>query len=264
MAENGGRTHRRENGMTARRVALVTGAGSGIGRAAALALLGDGYHVALVGRRREMLQGTAAESGAGDRALVLPADITRDEQVREVFERTRAAWGRLDVLFNNAGIGARAVPMEDLKIEKFREVVAVNLVALFLCTQEAIRIMKTQDPRGGRIINNGSLSAHAPRPMSAAYTATKHAVTGLTKCLALDGRAHDIAASQIDVGNALTDLSARMAQGVPQADGSIKPEPLMDVKHVGDAVLGIANLPLHVNVPFVTIRATKIPFVRRG
>jgi NAD(P)-dependent dehydrogenase (short-subunit alcohol dehydrogenase family) len=250
--------------MTATRVALVTGAGSGIGKSAALAMLKDGYHVALVGRRKEMLEKTAAESGAGDRALVLPADITKDDQVKEVFAKTRAAWGRLDVLFNNAGMGAPAVPMEDLSIAKFRQVVDLNLVAMFMCTQEAIRIMKAQVPRGGRIINNGSISAHVPRPMSVAYTATKHAVTGLTKCISLDGRKDDITASQIDIGNASTDLAARMAQGVPQADGSIKPEPLMDVTHVGNAVLQMANLPLDVNVQFMTIMATKMPFVGRG
>jgi NAD(P)-dependent dehydrogenase (short-subunit alcohol dehydrogenase family) len=248
----------------AKRVALVTGAGSGIGKSAALALLKDGYHVALVGRRREMLEKTAADSGAKDRALVLPADITKDEQVKNVFSELKSKWGRLDVLFNNAGIGAPAVPMEELPIEKFREVVNVNLVAMFLCTQEAIRIMKAQEPRGGRIINNGSISAHAPRPMSVAYTSTKHAVTGLTKCISLDGRRYDIAGSQIDIGNALTDLAARMAQGVPQADGSVRPEPLMDVKHVGEAVLHMANLPLDVNVQFMTIMATKMPFVGRG
>jgi NAD(P)-dependent dehydrogenase (short-subunit alcohol dehydrogenase family) len=248
----------------AKRVALVTGAGSGIGKSAALALLKDGYHVALVGRRREMLEKTAADSGAKDRALALPADITKDEQVKNVFSELKSKWGRLDVLFNNAGIGAPAVPMEELPIEKFREVVNVNLVAMFLCTQEAIRIMKAQEPRGGRIINNGSISAHAPRPMSVAYTSTKHAVTGLTKCVSLDGRRYDIAGSQIDIGNALTDLAARMAQGVPQADGSVRPEPLMDVKHVGEAVLHMANLPLDVNVQFMTIMATKMPFVGRG
>ncbi len=250
--------------MAQERVALVTGAGSGIGKSAAIALIKDGYHVALVGRRKDMLEKTAAESGATDRALVLTADVTKDEQVKEVFATTKAAWGRLDVLFNNAGIGAPAVPMEDLSIEKFREVVNVNLVAMFLCTQQAIRIMKEQHPKGGRIINNGSISAHAPRPMSVAYTSTKHAVTGLTKCISLDARKHDIAACQIDVGNALTDLTARMANGVPQADGSVKPEPVMDVRHVGDAVLQIANLPLDVNVPFMTIMATKMPFVGRG
>ncbi len=247
--------------MALRRVALVTGAGSGIGRAAVLALLGDGYHVALVGRRRDRLEATAADS---DRALVLPADVTREDEVIAAFARTKEAWGRLDVLFNNAGTGAQAVPMEDVSLEAFRAVVDVNLVGAFLCAREAVRIMKSQDPRGGRIINNGSLSAHSPRPWSAAYTASKHAVTGLTKCLALDGRADDIAASQIDVGNALTDLSARMADGVPQADGSIRPEPLIDVAHVGRAVLQIANLPLDVNVPFMTLMATTMPFVGRG
>jgi NAD(P)-dependent dehydrogenase (short-subunit alcohol dehydrogenase family) len=252
--------------MTRKRVALVTGAGSGIGKSAALAMLADGYHVALVGRRRQMLESTAAESSAGERALVLAADVTRDDQVKDAFARTRAAWGRLDVLFNNAGMGAPPVPLEDLPIEKFREVVEINLVAMFRCTQEAIRIMKTQEPRGGRIINNGSISAHVPRPMSSAYTATKHAVTGLTKCIVLDGRAHDITASQIDIGNALTDLAAAagMATGVPQADGSIRPEPTMDVEHVGEAVLHIANLPLDVNVPFMTIMATKMPYIGRG
>jgi NAD(P)-dependent dehydrogenase (short-subunit alcohol dehydrogenase family) len=250
--------------MARKRIAVVTGAGSGIGKSAALALIEDGYHVALVGRRKDMLEKTAAESGAQNRALVLPADLTKDEQVREVFAKTKAAWGRLDVLFNNAGIGAPAVPMEDLSIEKFREVVNINLVAMFLCTQEAIRIMKAQDPKGGRIINNGSISAHAPRPMSVAYTSTKHAVTGLTKCISLDGRKDDITASQIDIGNALTELAARMANGVPQADGSVKSEPVMDVKHVGDVVLHVANLPLDVNVPFMTIMATKMPFAGRG
>jgi len=247
-----------------KRVALVTGAGSGIGKSAALALLRDGYHVALVGRRKEMLEKTAAESGAKDRTLVLPADITRPDQVAKIFSETKSRWGRLDVLFNNAGMGAPAVPMEDLPLEKFKQVVDLNLTAMFNCIQEAIRIMKAQEPKGGRIINNGSISAHAPRPMSVAYTATKHAVTGLTKCVSLDGRKHDIACGQIDIGNALTDLAARMAQGVPQADGSVRPEPLMDVKHVGEAVLQMANLPLDVNVQFMTIMATKMPFVGRG
>jgi NAD(P)-dependent dehydrogenase (short-subunit alcohol dehydrogenase family) len=246
------------------RVALVTGAGSGIGKSAALALLKDGYCVGLVGRRKEMLEQTAAESDAQDRALVLAADITQDAEVKKVFADLKAKWGRLDVLFNNAGMGAPAVPMEDLPIEKFREVVNINLVAMFMCTQEAIRIMKAQTPKGGRIINNGSISAHAPRPMSVAYSSTKHAVTGLTKCISLDGRKDDITASQIDIGNALTDLAAPMAKGVPQADGSVRPEPLMDVKHVGDAILHMANLPLDVNVHFMTIMATKMPFVGRG
>ncbi len=246
------------------RAAIVTGAGTGIGKSAALALLKDGYNVALVGRRKELLEKTAAESQAKDRTLVLPADITKAENVKAVFAKVKDTWGRLDVLFNNAGMGAPAVPMEDLPLEKWKEVVEINLTAMFMCTQEAIRIMKAQEPRGGRIINNGSISAHAPRPMSVAYTATKHAVTGLTKCISLDGRKHDIAASQIDIGNALTELAARMAKGVPQADGSVKPEPLMDVEHVGRAVLHMANLPLDVNVQFMTIMATKMPFVGRG
>ena len=195
---------------------------------------------------------------------MLAADITRDDEVAKVFSEIKEKCGRLDVLFNNAGIGAPAVPMEDLPIEKFREVVNINLVAMFMCTQHAIRIMKAQHPKGGRIINNGSISAHAPRPMSVAYTSTKHAVTGLTKCISLDGRKDDIAGCQIDIGNALTELAARMAKGVPQADGSINPEPLLDVKHVGDAVLQMANLPLDVNVQFMTIMATKMPFVGRG
>ena len=247
-----------------RRVALVTGAGSGIGKSAALALLKDGYHVALVGRRKDMLEKTAGESDAQGRTLVLPADITKSDQVSKVFSELKAKWQRLDVLFNNAGMGAPAVPMEELSLEKFKEVVDLNLNAMFNCIQEAIRIMKAQDPRGGRIINNGSISAHAPRPMSVAYTATKHAVTGLTKCVSLDGRKHDIACGQIDIGNALTDLAARMAKGVPQADGSVRPEPLMEVEHVGRAVLHMANLPLDVNVQFMTIMATKMPFVGRG
>jgi NAD(P)-dependent dehydrogenase (short-subunit alcohol dehydrogenase family) len=250
--------------MAQKRVALVTGAGTGIGKAAALALLKDGYHVALVGRRPEMLEKTAAESGAKERAMVLPADLTKPENVRGVFAKVKDSWGRLDVLFNNAGMGAPAVPMEELPIETWKAVVDINLNAMFYCTQEAIRIMKAQEPKGGRIINNGSISAHAPRPMSVAYTSTKHAVTGLTKCISLDGRRNDIVGSQIDIGNALTELAARMAKGVPQADGSIKPEPLMDVKHVGEAVLQMANLPLDVNVQFMTIMATKMPFVGRG
>ena len=250
--------------MAQKRVALVTGAGTGIGKAAALALLKEGYHVALVGRRGELLEKTAAESGAKERTMVLAADITKPENVKAVFAKLTDNWGRLDVLFNNAGMGAPAVPMEELPIETWKAVVDINLNAMFYCTQEAIRIMKAQEPKGGRIINNGSISAHAPRPMSVAYTSTKHAVTGLTKCISLDGRKNDIAGSQIDIGNALTELAARMAKGVPQADGSIKPEPLMDVKHVGEAVLHMANLPLDVNVQFMTIMATKMPFVGRG
>ena len=240
--------------MVAKRVAIVTGAGSGIGKAASLALLKDGYHVGLVGRRKDMLEKTAVESAAGDRALVLAADITRDADVERVFSEVKGRFGRLDVLFNNAGMGAPAMPMEDLPIEKFREVVNINLVAMFMCAQHAIRLMKAQDPKGGRIINNGSLSAHAPRPMSVAYTATKHAVTGLTKSISLDGRKDDITASQIDIGNARTELAAGMTNG----------EPMMNVQHAADAVLHVANLPLDVNVQFMSIMATKMPFVGRG
>ena len=240
--------------MAHKRVALVTGAGSGIGKSAALALLRDGYHVGLVGRRKDMLEKTAAESAAADRALVLAADITHDADVERVFSELKRQFGRLDVLFNNAGMGAPAMPMEDLPIETFREVVNLNLVAMFMCSQHAIRIMKAQEPKGGRIINNGSLSAHVPRPMSVAYTATKHAVTGLTKSISLDGRQNDIAASQIDIGNALTELAAGMTSG----------EPMMDVKHAGEAVLQMANLPLDVNVQSMSIMATKMPFIGRG
>jgi len=246
------------------KVALVTGAGTGIGKAAALALLKDGYRVALVGRRKELLDKAAADSGAGDRALVLASDITRPEVVKQIFETTKKKWGRLDVLFNNAGMGAPAVPMEDLPLETWKAVVDINLNAMFFCCQEAIRIMKAQDPRGGRIINNGSISAHAPRPMSVAYTATKHAVTGLTKCISLDCRRHDIACGQIDIGNAATEMTERMTKGVPQANGTMMVEPRMDVAHVGAAVLHMANLPLESNVQFMTIMATKMPFVGRG
>jgi NAD(P)-dependent dehydrogenase (short-subunit alcohol dehydrogenase family) len=246
------------------RVALVTGAGTGIGRAAAHALLRDGYRVALVGRREELLRSAAEESGAGDRALVLPADITDAGAVEAVFAEVRDRWGRLDVLFNNAGRGAPAIPLEDFPLEEWQRVVDVNLTAMFLCTQQAIRIMKAQEPRGGRIINNGSISAHAPRPDSAPYTATKHAVTGLTKSTALDGRRHDIACGQIDIGNAVTEMSEGMAAGTPQADGSIAVEPRMDVEHVASAVLYMANLPLDANVQFMTVMATKMPFVGRG
>ena len=246
------------------RVAIVTGAGTGIGKAASLALLKEGYRVALAGRRRELLEETAAESGAAERALVVPTDVADPAAVRALFAKTKQAFGRLDVLFNNAGMGAPAVPLEDLTYEKWKQVVDVNLTGLFLCTQEAFRVMKSQDPRGGRIINNGSISAHTPRPNSAPYTATKHAVTGLTKSTALDGRKHDIACSQIDIGNARTELAARMAKGVLQADGTTAIEPLMDVDHVGRVVAYLASLPLDVNVLFMTIMATKMPFVGRG
>ena len=246
------------------KVALVTGAGTGIGKAAALALLKDSYHVALVGRRKELLDKTAADSGAKDRAMVLAGDITRPEIVKEVFGKVRSAWGRLDVLFNNAGMGAPAIPMEDLAIEQWKAVVDINLNAMFYCCQEATRIMKAQSPKGGRIINNGSISAHAPRPYSVPYTATKHAVTGLTRCISLDGRKDDIACGQIDIGNAATEMTELMTKGVPQANGTTMVEPRMNVAYVGAAVLHMANLPLDANVQFMTIMATKMPFVGRG
>jgi NAD(P)-dependent dehydrogenase (short-subunit alcohol dehydrogenase family) len=246
------------------RVAVVTGAGTGIGKSAALALLKDGYSVALVGRRKELLDKTAADSGARDRALPLPADLTQPDAVKKLFSTVREKWGRLDVLFNNAGMGAPAIPMEDLSLEQWKAVVDINLNAMFFCTQEAIRIMKAQQPKGGRIINNGSISAHAPRPYSVPYTATKHAVTGLTKCISLDGRKDDICGSQIDIGNAATEMTERMTKGVPQPNGSMMVEPRMDVAHVGSAVLYMANLPLDANVQFMTIMATKMPFVGRG
>jgi NAD(P)-dependent dehydrogenase (short-subunit alcohol dehydrogenase family) len=246
------------------RVAIITGAGTGIGKAAALALLKDGYKVALVGRRKELLDKTAADSGAGERAMVVPADLSKPDEVKAVFAKVKQAWARLDVLFNNAGMGAPAIPMEDLTLEQWRQVVDINLTAMFLCSQEAIRIMKAQSPKGGRIINNGSISAHAPRPYSSPYTATKHAVTGLTKCISLDNRKHDIACGQIDIGNAATEMTDRMTKGVPQANGEMMVEPRMDVAHVGSAVLYMANLPLDANVQFMTIMATKMPFVGRG
>ena len=246
------------------RVAIITGAGTGVGKSAALALLKDGYRVALVGRRKELLEKTAADSGSAANTLVLAADVCEPESVKAVFAKVKQAWGRLDVLFNNAGRGAPAIPMEDLTFEQWKAVVDVNLSAMFLCSQEAIRIMKSQDPKGGRIINNGSISAHAPRPFSAPYTATKHAVTGLTKCISLDNRRHDIACGQIDIGNAATEMTERMKNGVPQANGSMEVEPRMDVAHVGSAVLYMANLPLDANVQFMTVMATKMPFVGRG
>jgi NAD(P)-dependent dehydrogenase (short-subunit alcohol dehydrogenase family) len=246
------------------RVALVTGAGSGIGRAVALALAGDGFHVALAGRRRERLEETAAAAPAGARTLVVPTNVADPASVTALFAEVARSFGRLDVLFNNAGRGAPAVPLEDLSIDDWRAVVDVNLTGMFLCTQAAFRQMKAQDPRGGRIINNGSISAHLPRPHSAPYTATKHAVTGLTRSTALDGRKYDIACGQIDIGNAVTPLSERMATGVPQANGTIMPEPRMDVDNVARSVLHMANLPLDANVLFMTVMATKMPFVGRG
>ena len=249
----------------ARRVALVTGAGSGIGRAVSLALQADGFSVILAGRRKEQLEETAQmATGGGGPMLVVPTDVTQPGEVRELFQRIGDEFGRLDVLFNNAGANAPAIPFEELSWEEWSRVVAVNLHGAFLCAQEAFRLMKSQTPRGGRIINNGSLSAQVPRPMSAPYTATKHAITGLTKCLALDGRAFDIACGQIDIGNAATPMTERMEEGVPQADGSRKPEPRIDVQHVARAVLYMAKLPLDVNVPFMTVMATKMPFMGRG
>jgi NAD(P)-dependent dehydrogenase (short-subunit alcohol dehydrogenase family) len=224
-------------------------------------MLKDGYRVALVGRRRELLE--QAASGF-DQAMVLPGDITQREVVKAMFAKVKEKWGRLDVLFNNAGMGAPAVPMEELPYEKWKEVVDINLNAMFLCSMEAVRIMKAQQPKGGRIINNGSISAHAPRPNTIAYTATKHAVTGLTKSISLDGRQHDIACGQIDIGNAATEMTERMTKGVQQANGSIMVEARMDVAHVGQAVLQMANFPLETNVQFMTIMATKMPFVGRG
>jgi NAD(P)-dependent dehydrogenase (short-subunit alcohol dehydrogenase family) len=247
------------------RVALVTGAGSGIGRAAALALQGDGYDVVLAGRREAELARTESMKRAnGGRILCVAADVSDAQSVAALFDKTVQAFGRLDVLFNNAGLSAPAVPLEDLTVAQWRAVVDVNLTGSFLCAQAAIRIMKSQTPRGGRIINNGSISAQSPRPFSAPYTATKHAITGLTKSISLDGRAHDIACSQIDIGNAATEMTEPMAAGIRQADGSVKVEPRMDVSHVAEAVLYIANLPLDANVQFMTLMATKMPLVGRG
>ena len=246
------------------KVAIVTGGGTGIGKAAALALLGDGWRVAVAGRRKEPLDQVAAESGAGGRALAVPTDVTDPASVEALFAATVKAWGRVDLLFNNAGVGAAAAPLEDLALEQWKRVVDTNLNGMFYGIQQAFRVMKSQTPMGGRIINNGSISAHAPRPHSIAYTATKHAVTGMTKTAALDGRKYDIAVGQIDVGNAATELAARMAKGVPQANGEIAAEPLMDVDIVGQSILYMANLPLEANVLFHTVMATKMPFVGRG
>ncbi|MBI1917813.1 MAG: SDR family oxidoreductase [Planctomycetes bacterium] len=247
------------------KIAIVTGAGSGVGRATALALLREGYAVVLAGRRREALEQTLTQAGpAGARARVVPADVTDPASVRSLFEKTREAFGRLDLLFNNAGTGTPAVLLEDLTVEQWRRVVDVNLTGVFLCTQAAFRLMKEQSPQGGRIINNGSLSAEVPRPNSAPYTAAKHAVTGLTRSTALDGRKYDIACGQIDIGNAETEMSARIKGGVLQASGEVAVEPMMDVEHVARAVVYMASLPLDANVLFLTVMATKMPFVGRG
>jgi NAD(P)-dependent dehydrogenase (short-subunit alcohol dehydrogenase family) len=246
------------------KIALVTGAGSGVGRAVTLAFLRAGYSVALAGRRAEALEQTIAEAGeAGERALAVPTDVRDPEAIKALFAQTQAAFGRLDVLFNNAGI-VRNGPIDTLSLADWQAVVETNLTATFLCTQEAFKRMKSQDPMGGRIINNGSVSAQVPRPYSASYTATKHAISGLTKSTALDGRAYNIACGQIDIGNALTDNTQKMRQGVPQADGTLAVEPVMDVEHVAQSVLHMANLPLDANVLFMTVMATKMPLVGRG
>jgi NAD(P)-dependent dehydrogenase (short-subunit alcohol dehydrogenase family) len=249
------------------KVALITGAGSGIGKATALAFLREGYSVVLAGRRRDRLEQTAAEGAgapAGSKTLVVPTDVGNPASVRALFSQAKESFGRLDVLFNNAGAGAPAIPLEDLSFEQWKAVVDVNLNGTFLCTQEAIKLMKSQTPRGGRIINNGSISAHTPRPDTAPYTATKHAITGLTKSTALDGRKYDIACGQIDIGNAATDLTSRMQEGIIQPHGAIMTEARMDVEHAAEAVLTMARLPLETNILFMTIMATKMPFVGRG
>lgn len=247
------------------KVAIVTGAGTGIGRAAALALLQAGYAVTLAGRRAEALEETLALAGsASERGLAVATDVGDAAAVKTLFERTVQSFGRLDLLFNNAGMGTPAMPFEDLTLEQWQAVVNVNLTGAFLCSQEAFRVMKAQTPRGGRIINNGSISAHAPRPFSAPYTSTKHAISGLTKSLSLDGRAYDIAVGQIDIGNAVTPMTERMTRGVPQANGETMIEPRMDVQHVADAIVQMAALPLDANVLNITIMATQMPFVGRG
>ena len=251
--------------MASQKVAIVTGAGSGIGKAAALALLREKYAVVLAGRRKEALEAVAAEGqSSGSPVLAVPTDVGDPASVKNLFGKTKDMFGRLDVLFNNAGSGAPAIPLEDLTYEQWKAVVDANLTGTFLCIQEAFRIMKSQTPRGGRIINNGSISAHTPRPFSSPYTSTKHAVTGLTKSASLDGRAYDIAVGQIDIGNAATPMTERMTKGVPQPDGSTQVEPRMDVQHVASAVVYMASLPLDANVMFMTVMATKMPFAGRG
>jgi NAD(P)-dependent dehydrogenase (short-subunit alcohol dehydrogenase family) len=247
------------------KIALVTGAGTGIGRAVSLALQAAGYSVVLAGRRREALERTAAMAApAGGAMLPAPADVSDPASVKALFGTVREVFGRLDVLFNNAGQSAPAIPMEELTFAQWSAVLGVNLTGPFLCAQEAIRLMKAQQPQGGRIINNGSISAHVPRPNSAPYTATKHAITGLTRSISLDGRNFNIACGQIDIGNAATEMTERMSGGVPQANGSILVEPRMDVRHVAEAVLYMANLPLDANVEFMTVMATKMPYIGRG
>jgi NAD(P)-dependent dehydrogenase (short-subunit alcohol dehydrogenase family) len=251
--------------MSSHKVAIITGASSGIGKAVAVTFLQEGYQVALAGRRQELLEQAVKEAGgAGKQALVVPTNVRDPASVRALFAKTTESFGRLDVLFNNAGIGAGGALLEDLSYEQWQAVVETNLTGAFLCTQEAFKVMKSQTPRGGRIINNGSVSAYAPRPNSAPYTATKHAITGLTKSTSLDGRKYDIACGQIDIGNALTDVTVNMTRGVPQANGSIAVEPVMDVQHVARAVLYMASLPLDANVQFMTVMATKMPLVGRG
>jgi len=250
---------------TSPRIALVTGAGSGIGRACALALLKAGYHVVLAGRRADALQQTIAAAGAdGSRMLAVPTDVGDPASVKALFAKTKATFGRLNLLFNNAGMGAPAIPIEDITFEQWQAVVGVNLTGPFLCTQEAFRLMKSQTPQGGRIINNGSISAYAPRPRSAPYTSTKHAISGLTRTCALDGRPYNIACGQIDIGNAATEMTERMTGGVLQANGETKPEPRMDVQHVANALVHMASLPLEANVLFMNVMATAMPFVGRG
>ena len=246
------------------KVAIVTGAGTGVGKAAALALLADGYRVVLAGRRPEPLAEVIALSGAAERAFAVPTDVSDPDSVKALFDATVAKFGRVDVLFNNAGVSAPGIPLEDLTLAQWKNVVDINLTGVFLCIQQAFRVMKAQTPRGGRIINNGSISATTPRPNSIAYTSTKHAVKGLTKTAALDGRKYDIAVGQIDIGNAATEMTERMKNGVPQANGTTMVEPRMDVAHVGSAVAYMASLPLDANVQFMTIMATKMPFVGRG
>lgn len=250
--------------MSTSKVAIVTGGGSGVGRAAALALLKDGWQVVLAGRRPEPLKAVLAEAGAGAHGLGVPTNVADPVSVKALFDETVKAFGRVDLLFNNAGVGAPAVPLEELPLEQWKNVVDINLNGMFYCIQQAFRVMKDQNPKGGRIINNGSISAHAPRPNSIAYTATKHSVSGLTKAASLDGRKYNIAVGQVDIGNAGTDMAARMAKGVPQANGQIAVEPLMDVNIVGSSVLYMANLPLDANVLFHTVMATQMPFVGRG